>query len=128
VDESRYELIANRFDRSMNYVHQHWMFNGKPKRMILPYLVESNIEYPLQVVVSRQGWPINVADDADELNCLALWMYFAHDVNQASGILNLTENLQVQTESESCIYLDGKDEQMVVMFRYEPIIGKVTAL
>jgi hypothetical protein len=55
-------------------------------------------------------------------------MYFAHDVNQASGILNLTENLQVQTESESCIYLDGKDEQMVVMFRYEPIIGKVTAL
>lgn len=126
VDKQRYELMANRFDRSMSYVHQHWMMAGKPKNITLPYIVEKNVEYPLKVAVNLQGWPINVGEDQNTLNCLALWMYFAHDVDQPQGGFNLTDGLNVSSENNECYYFDTSEDKKTLMFRYQPLIGSVT--
>lgn len=118
VVDQKYDMIAERFEISMNHIRKEWYVQGKPKRLKLNYYLDSSDYETIHVNVTKQGWPLNVGGDADTLDCLNLWMYFAHDEKQKKGIMALTQHLQVKEMTGNCHFIHQQKRPNPVMFSY----------
>jgi hypothetical protein len=132
VTEYKYELLAQRFSISMDYVHRQWLTNDKPQTLVLEYFVD---KYAIDNKVSKQlllrmnefGWPINIAQNSQTLDCMNLWMYFAHEEQSSKIVLNLTEQLIIEAKEikGNCHFLHKEKFPNQLMFSYNSGNGQV---
>ena len=125
VVESKYEWVAERFTLSVGHIHKEWMFKGKPKAIKLTYFLSREESVQILVQVNRAGWPLNVSKEDRSLNCLNLWMLFAHEEGHRESMLDLTSHLEVQTSSIGCEYFYKNKGKESLIFSYNLVNGNV---
>ena len=126
VVESKYDWVAERFVLSMNYIHKEWVLNGTPGSVDLTYYINKTESARITVQLNEQGWPTNVSDTESELNCLNLWMLFAHEESHNQSIMDLTTELEIEQQNEKCSFFNGKDGQRELIFNYSAVNGAIT--
>lgn len=127
VVEHKYEMLADRFSISMGHIHKQWMLGGKKSQIKMNYQVETDEFIDVNFQLNEFGWPINIVQETNELNCLNLWMYFANDSASQKTVLNLTAQLNVEQSVNECRYYHLADKGLVFMFSYSVETGKVTS-
>ncbi|MDU0113683.1 hypothetical protein RT723_12025 [Psychrosphaera aquimarina] len=130
VEEFKYDLLAERFSISMDYARREWIIRGKPDSLTLEYYIDqqainNKINKKLLLQINEFGWPINVASESRELDCLNLWMYFAHEEQDNKTVENLTEQLDVKRINNNCHYLHKEKFPNQLMFSYNSSNGQV---
>lgn len=125
VIESKYGWVAERFNLSVGHIHKEWMLTGKPRTLRLTYYLSSEETTEIVIQVNRTGWPLNVASKDRQLNCLNLWMLFAHEEGHKKSILDLTSHLEVKTTGQGCEFLYRDKDLDSLIFSYDAINGKV---
>ena len=128
VVESKYEWVADRFTRSVNHIHKEWMITRRPKTMVLDYYFDEETTQKITVQLNKYGWPLNVSETDKRLNCLNLWMLFAHEVDHAESMMDLTADLDVQTGSNQCTYFHQSSDVRKFLFDYDLRTGKVSKI
>lgn len=126
VVESKYKWVSDRFIRSVNHIHKEWMINHRPKKVVLDYFVDESTSSKITIQLNRYGWPLNVSGSDRELNCLNLWMLFAHEIGHSQSIMDLTSDLKVEQSDIGCNYYHDVDSELKFLFGYELTTGKVT--
>lgn len=127
VVESKYQWVAERFSLSVGHIHKEWMIKGKPNALRLTYFLSSEETTKIIVQVNRAGWPLNVASKDRQLNCLNLWMLFAHEEGHKKSILDLTSHLEVKNNQQGCEFFYRDKGLDTLIFSYDAISGKVGA-
>ena len=131
VTEYKYELLAQRFSISMDYVHRQWLTNDKPQKLVLEYFtdksaIDNKQGEKLLLHMNEYGWPINIAQDSQTLDCMNLWMYFAHEEQSHKMVLNLTEQLiEAKEVNGNCHFLHKEKFPNQLMFSYNSGNGQV---
>ena len=125
VVESKYEWVAERFTLSVGHIHTEWIIKGKPKALSLTYYISAEETARITVQVNRLGWPLNVAKSDRSLNCLNLWMLFAHEEGHRKSMLDLTSHLEVTTKALGCEYFYRKSGKESLIFSYNVSNGKI---
>lgn len=128
VVDSSTDWIAQRFSRSVSYIHQEWMFNSKPSVLVLPYNVSATEVVKIPIQLNEQGWPLNVDAKDRQLNCLNLWMLFANEQQTESSILDVTDRLQIREKNKGCEYYYTDKGSLNLIFSYNIYSGKVDAI
>lgn len=125
VVESKYEWVAERFKLSVGHIHKEWMIKGKPKALRLTYFISAEEYSVITVQVNKTGWPLNIAAKDRRLNCLSLWMLFAHEEGHRKSMLDLTSHLEVKKKPLGCeFYYKNKDDKKLI-FSYNLNNGTV---
>lgn len=128
VVESKYEWVAERFTLSVGHIHKEWMFKGKPKALTLRYYISAEETANIVVQVNKLGWPLNISNNDRTLNCLNLWMLFAHEEGHRKSMLDLTSHLKVETTNYGCAYYYENDGIVSLIFDYNLYNGKVSSV
>ena len=128
VVESKYEWVSERFLLSISHIRTEWMAKGKPKQVTLNYhiSVEENAEITVQL--NKAGWPLNVGTKDRSLNCLNLWMLFAHESAHTQSMMDLTSYLEIETTASGCEYYHQKGKTNNLIFSYDVNSGKIDTL
>lgn len=128
VVESKYEWVAERFTLSVGHIHKEWIIKGKPNALRLRYFISVEETADIVVQVNRLGWPLNVSANDRALNCLNLWMLFAHEEGHRKSMLDLTSHLEVKTSTSGCEYYYKNKGLESFIFGYNLYNGKVSSL
>lgn len=127
VVESKYDWVAERFTLSIGHIHKEWVFKNKPSVVRLTYFLSATETTDIVVQVNKTGWPLNVASKDRQLNCLNLWMLFAHEEGHRKSILDLTSHLEIETKAAGCEYYYLDKGLSSLIFSYNVVSGKVSA-
>lgn len=125
VVESKYEWVAERFTLSVGHIHKEWIIKGKPRALRLTYYISAEETAIITVQLNRAGWPLNIAAKDRSLNCLNLWMLFAHEEGHRKSMLDLTSHLEIKTKPLGCEYYYQDKGQESLIFGYNLSNGKV---
>ncbi len=130
VTAFKHEQIGQRFSMSMDYAHRQWLIQGKPNKLFLQYFADEQalnkqVGKKLVLQMSQSGWPINIDSEDKTLDCLALWMYFAHQQESQVPTLDLTTQLAVKQGSGYCHFLYKNKVPNQLMFSYNSNNGQV---
>jgi len=128
VVESKYEWVAERFSLSITHIHKEWMIKGKPKALQLVYHVSQQERAAIIVQVNQRGWPLNISSSDRELNCLSLWMLFAHEEGHRESMLDITSHLEIKSNENGCEFFHRDREIDNFIFSYNLNSGKVDTI
>lgn len=128
VVESKYEWVAERFALSVGHIHKEWLFNGKPNALRLTYHIDREDTVEITVQLNKPGWPLNIDPQDRELNCMNLWMLFAHEEGHRKSMLDLTSHLWVETKSAGCEFYHREDGIKTLIFSYNLLSGKIDTI
>ena len=123
VVDSKYDWVADRFVLSMNFIHKEWVVKGRPDEVGLTYYLNKTDTAEITVQLNEQGWPTNIAADDNELNCLNLWMLFAHEESHDQSIMDLTRSLEIEQLESICKYFHVEKGQRELIFSYNALNG-----
>lgn len=126
VVESKYEWVSDRFAKSINHIHKEWMISGRPNSIVLDYYLDETTTTSIRLQLNKQGWPLNVSESDTELNCLNLWMLFAHNNDHAKSIMDLTSNLDVSQTANRCEFYHETEKDKKLLFNYDLNTGRVS--
>lgn len=126
VVESKYEWVAERFKLSIGHIHREWMIKSKPKALSLTYHISAEETAQITVQLNKLGWPLNVSKDDRTLNCLNLWMLFAHEEGHKKSILDLTSHLEIETTDLGCEFYYQNRGLESLIFGYNLYNGEVS--
>lgn len=125
VVESKYEWVAERFTLSIGHIHKEWVIKGKPKALRLTYYISAEETTAIIVQMNKTGWPLNIAVKDRSLNCLNLWMLFAHEEGHKKSMLDLTSHLEIVTKQLGCEYYYQNKGKKDLIFGYRLSNGKI---
>ena len=125
VVESKYDWVAERFSLSIGHIHKEWMFKGKPNALRLTYYLSREETTTIVAQLNKAGWPLNIANKDRELNCLNLWMLFAHEEGHKQSMLDLTSHLEIVKKEKGCEYYHQDRDTTNLIFSYNLNNGKV---
>ena len=134
VDEAKeykYESLAERFSISMNYAHRQWIVSDKPSTLVLEYFtnkeaIDNEVGEKLLLHMNKSGWPVNIAKNTATLDCINLWMYFAHGRQSNKEVVSLKEqSVGVKEMNGHCHFLHKEKYPNQLMFSYNSSNGQV---
>jgi hypothetical protein len=127
VVESKYDWVAERFVLSINYIHKEWVLKGAPSSVDLTYYLNKTDTAKITVQLNQAGWPTNVSAAERELNCLNLWMLFAHEESHNQSIMDLTTELEIEQLNNECEFFHLDNGQRKLIFKYSALNGTITS-
>lgn len=125
VVESKYEWVAERFTLSVGHIRKEWVYKGKPRVLQLDYHASREETMKITVQLNSFGWPVNIDSVEQNLNCMSLWMLFAHEEAHTKSMLDLTSFLSVESKVKGCEFFYEKAGQKEMIFSYNVQNGKV---
>lgn len=125
VVESKYEWVAERFTLSIGHIRKEWVYKGKPSALPFDYHLSLDETVEITVQFNQYGWPVNIDPKSQALNCMSLWMLFAHEEAHRESMLDLTSYLSVEKKPNGCEYHYRKGSQDDLVFSYNIQSGRV---
>lgn len=119
----KYDLLAEEFETSINIVRMGWNERGRPNRFTMRFQFEDLQSQRLAVDVSKNGWPINVAEAKKEINCLNLWQYFAEHLTTSAS--EFTPLVKVELTENTCLYRRQQGGEVIWTMKYDTQSGRV---
>lgn len=119
----KYDLLAEEFESSINLVRMGWNERGRPSRFRMQFQFDDLQIQRLVVRVNKSGWPINVASDNTDIDCLKLWQYFAEHLTVPEG--DFVPLVDIDKQQNMCTYRKTKADKTIWTMNYNTQNGRV---